>query len=62
MNRFSNYLDNQKIAKAFLQSATDAIRAHETERAVGFLVEAVKYQMTASNNIASLYFEGRKKR
>lgn len=62
MNRFTAYLDSQKLAKLYLRSAEDHHKKNEDHKAIGALHMAVLYQMTACNNIASLYFERRKKR
>lgn len=62
MNRFTSYLDSQKLAKQFLIIAEENVKKGETEKAVKHLASAVREQMTACNNIASLYFERRKKR
>lgn len=62
MNRFTNYLESQKLAKHFLMLADDEAKNGETAKAARHLVLAVKNQMTACNNIASLYFERRKTR
>jgi hypothetical protein len=69
MNRFSAYLDNQKLARHWFNTARDRangqggrVKGVDLDGAVIALVNACEYQMTACNNIASLYFERRKKR
>lgn len=69
MNRFSAYLDNQKLAKQWFGVARDRANGHgerikgvDLDGALIALVNACEYQMTACNNIASLYFEHRKRK
>ena len=60
MNRLKNYLYNKSLAKQFLVSAEKA--SEDPERAIRLLVQALEYQITATNNLASLLFEKRRKR
>lgn len=69
MNRFTNYLESNKLAKQWFNTARDRalgqggrIKGVDLEGAVIALVNAAEYQQTALNNVASLYFERRKKR
>ena len=62
MNRFTNYIESQKLAKHFMLVAEESATKGDTDKAVKNLVSAMREQMTACNNIASLYFEHRKKR
>ena len=62
MNRFKNYLDSQRLAKQFLVSANEFQVKGELHQAVKMLAGAVREQMTACNNLASLQFERKRKR
>lgn len=54
MNRLTNYMESQKLAKQFLNSAENA---KELEKAFHLIARSLHYQMTACNNLASLLFE-----
>lgn len=69
MNRFSAYISNQKLAKQWFDVARDRANGQghrktgvDLEGAMIALINACEYQMAAGNNVASLYFEHRKKR
>ena len=62
MNRFKNYLESQRLTKMFLVAARELNDKGKTLEALSSVIRALSHQVTACNNIASLYFERRKKR
>ena len=62
MSRFSTYLQSQKLAKMHLQEAEIHWRQSEDRKAMMSLMASVREFQTATNCIASLAFEPRKKR
>ena len=61
MNRFSNYLECSKLAKMELVAAQEKAADKDLWRSQQHMAKAVQYALTAMNNVASLYFERRRK-
>lgn len=62
MNRFTNYLESQKLAKILLVQAEQELEKGDVKKALRDALRANREFMTATNNIASLFFERRRKR
>lgn len=61
INRFSTYLQSQKLAKLHLCEAEILEMKGEHKKAFDHLLKGVREFITATNCIASLAFEPRKK-
>lgn len=61
VNRLSNYLSSQKIAKLHLRSAQEYLKRNELQKGLGALTAAFEYMITANNNLASIAFNHRPK-
>lgn len=62
MNRFSAYLESAKLAKLYFVAAQDHAKKDDLKKAINAYSTGSIYMLTAINNVASMYFEKRKKR
>lgn len=61
MSRFGTYLASQKLAKSYLISAEERDRDGDHKGAVEMLIRSVREFQTATNCLASIQFQPRKK-
>lgn len=61
VSRFGTYLLSQKLAKGFLFAAEEKLKRKETSDAIHCLIRSVREFQTATNCLASLMFEKKRK-
>jgi hypothetical protein len=61
MSRFGTYLRSQQLAKSYLISAGENLKESDHKGAIDMLIRAVREFQTATNCIASIQFQPRKK-
>lgn len=61
MNRFDSYMRGAKLARMNAMTAKEKLAKGDQKMALGYLVAAVEGFIVATNNIAHLKFNPRKK-
>jgi hypothetical protein len=62
MNRLKNYLSSRQLAEQYLNSAQSYLARNEQGAAIYNLVNAIRYLITANNNLQSLAFSVKPKK
>lgn len=55
-SRLSNYLENVKLAKLHLNTASEYARKGQNDNTIHNMLRAIEYLVTANNNLASIAF------